>query len=276
MADQQDNLASESSQNTDEGLALPAGHRHRWEFPAAIIATLVLLGAILIGGFNIVYAGKILPGIRAHGVYLGGLDRQDAMAALEGKAAEYKGSAVAISYNGSVIRVNVDNLGLSYNPAAAVDEALAYGRHKSLATMLRQQVRTLLARPTNVAVYSYNHASLSPYFKAVYESVSTPVSNAAFNFEGASVGSVPASAGKRLDLGRLSILLKERLAASSTEEVLAPVYAQLPAISDADLEEAKAEATTFLGGPVEIKAASQELVLNTDTIVGWLEVDHIH
>lgn len=273
MADSPDNLEPQDPQNTEVVLALPEPHRHWWEMPAALGATLILLVAILIGGFNLVYAGKVLPGVRAHGIYLGGLTRSEAIQALEGQAAEYRGSAIAVVYNGGLIRINVDNLELRYDPAAAVDEALAYGRHKNLTSMLRQQVRTLLARPTNVAVYTYKQANLSPYFKPVYESVSSAVSNAVFNFEGASVGAVPATNGKRVDVGRLAMLVEERLAAGSTSEVVAPVYAQEPAVSDADLAEAKAEAATYLGGPIEIKAASQELVLNTDVIVGWLEVN---
>ena len=235
-----------------------------------ITGAVAMVALMLVGGFNLVYAGKILPGVRVHGVYLGGLNKAAALAEVQKRTTQFTGTVVPISYQGTINRLDVKNLQVEYKNQKAVEAALAFGRTESLATMVRQQLRSMFGRPTNFASYTYQAENLSPYLNHMAENLATPVSNAGFTFAESTVGITPAKSGGRLDTGLLAGHINNAIAATSEEQIAAPSYQIKPAIEAGDLESLKDEAASYVSGPLELKAASRSFTVNPDQIVTWI------
>jgi vancomycin resistance protein YoaR len=164
----------------------------------------------------------VLPGVRADGVYLGGLSQTDAKSALDKAVAQYATTPIAINYNNSNLRLTPDQLGTTYDTAAAAKLAVGYGRAGNLFEHIHAQLRALFSRDTNVAVYNYDSAKLALALQQIDSQVAAPVQDAVLsaNTDGSTV--TPAQDGMRLDNGRLAILLGERLAKQDSSSLKAP------------------------------------------------------
>ncbi len=122
---------------------------------------------------------------------------------------------VTISDGDTNLRIPVAGLGVSYDVDKAVVLAYNYGREGSWPTRIRQQLRALLGRATNFSAYQYNDARLVPYVVQLGDDVITPVTDASLSFNGGKPQVTPAQAGKRLDYGRLTQLVADRLSQTS-------------------------------------------------------------
>jgi vancomycin resistance protein YoaR len=243
----------------------------RWHFGASVAGAVVMVGLLLIGGFSLVYAGKVYPGVTANGVYLGGLSRAEASAAIEKRLEEYRRELIPINYEDTTIRLNPDKLAAQYDVAAAVDQALRYGRSEG-PDRWRQWMRTLAGRPTHLAVYTYDKTKLYPYLKEIDEAANQPVKNATFNFVDNQARIDPAVPGRRVDVGRLTLLVQDRLARTSAQAVDAPAYELAPLVTTDALTAVREEANLYLAGPVTVKLLNQSVVIEPAAIVDWVKV----
>jgi vancomycin resistance protein YoaR len=228
--------------------------------------------ALLIGGFNAVYAGKVLPGVRADGVYLGGLNQTDAKSALDKAVAQYATTPIAINYNNSNLRLTPDQLGTTYDTAAAAKLAVGYGRAGNLFEHIHAQLRALFSRDTNVAVYNYDSAKLALALQQIDSQVAAPVQDAVLsaNTDGSTV--TPAQDGMRLDNGRLAILLGERLAKQDSSSLKAPLVDVKPAIDTTSLQTVAHQADGYLKAPITLKLQNGiTKTIEPAQIAGWIQ-----
>jgi vancomycin resistance protein YoaR len=246
--------------------------RRRWWRPMGLLGVLVLLVVMAYGSFWLVYNGKILPGVGAAGVDLGGLTQAEAVSRIADKAREFQGNVLAIRYGNTVLRVPIKSLDIKYDAPRMAALAYGYGRSGDWHKQLEQQFRALTGRSTRLAAYSYSDDDLAPYLLQISEDVATPVENAKLAFDGGAARVVAAQAGGRLDIGRLTWLIEDHLARADDSEIAAPVY-QLPsAISSADLTVALAKAKVYLSAPITLGLGDTFREVTQTDIVGWLKV----
>lgn len=246
--------------------------RSGWSRLAAVASTLIFIAVLLAAGFALVYSGKVYPGVSADGVYLGGLSRASALNALQSRMDDYDSRVIPITYGDTTLGINAPKLGTKYDLPKAVDLAVSYGRNGNLRHRLAEQLRALVGRATNVAVYSYDDTRLTPYLSQVSDDVSQPVNNASFNFVAGTANIAPAQVGKRLDRGLLTMAIEDRLANTSSEAIEAPIYDMPPLILTADLKQPEQQVDQYLVAPLHLQMNGQTVdVLPTD-IVGWIQV----
>ena len=96
---------------------------------AGVVAILVLL-LILAIGYTGRYAGRVYRGVSVAGVAVGGLSREEAIAALDGQVAAWAGAPVtARTADGEhTWQIAPQDLGVGLDTAAAIDAAFAVGR----------------------------------------------------------------------------------------------------------------------------------------------------
>lgn len=272
-----DEMLAQPFDSAQGGPAEPSPAPSQHQVPRLAIAGAVALVALmLIGGFNLLYVGKVMPGVRVNGVYLGGLSRDQALAAVRAETDKFATAVVPINYGDTTSHLDIKNLGLQYENDQAVDLALQFGRQGDLPTLLRHQARAMLGRTTNVASYDYQPAKLTPYLSHMAETVTQPVSNAGFSFEGATAIAHEGSAGRRLDVGWLTHLINHAIATASDQPLTAPIYTVAPTITAADLAPLRQTIATYSGGPLEVKAASRNVVVEPEQIVTWLSIFRPH
>lgn len=241
--------------------------------PVVWTAVVILLVAALFGGFDLVYAGKVFPGVSMNGIYLGGLTREQAKTTLAKAQTSYVSEQVPVQYANTTLSIDIKQIGTSYDLDQQVSAAYAHGHQTPLANQLRQIARSIVGRPTRLSQFSYDDAKLVPYVKQISDQIDSPVANAALSFsETGRVEVTPEQAGQRLDIGQLVAQLKQRIATSSSEFITAPVYPLSPSIDAPALTAAKAQADTYLQGPLTLTAAGKTLTVTPKDITGWIAV----
>ncbi len=235
----------------------------------------LLVGVIIIllsGGFNLLYAGKAYPGVSVLGAYVGGLNRQQALTAVQERLDDYERELISVSYGSTSLRLSPAKIDTKFDPEKAVDLALEYGRRGSWTTRLKVQLLALAGRPTNLAAYSYSDAKLAPYLQEIDRDISRPVVNASFNVSGTSVTVNEAQPGQRLNMGSLVLKLKEHLANADPEPISAPVTDIKPVIDTASLASVRPRAAQYVDGPIRLSVSGREFVIKEDEIVTWLKL----
>lgn len=244
---------------------------HYRHIAAILVGFFVLIGILLVG-FEQVYAGKVVPGVSAAGVYLGGLSRADAIKAVEQKVTEFKGAQLQIKYNGSVLQVPVSGLDYVYDTEQAINLAMDYGRQGSYLQRVKARLRAIMSRSTNVAVYSYNEVKLGQYLTTLQTEINTPVNNAALDFNGGKVSVRAGNEGKRVDGGLVILDFESRLAKTKTDPIVVTIYKLQPVVDQESLEAAKSQADTYLKGPIILRANGAKYTIDIPKIIAWINV----
>lgn len=243
-----------------------------WHKPLTAAATLILVVIFAYGGFSVLYAGKVLPGVSANGVYLGGLKKQEAIATLEKQAKAFEGELLPIAYGETTLRISPTRFDLKYNSEAAAEAAMGVGRKGGAATKVKARLRAMLERQRLIHNYSYSDAKLTPYLQQIDNDITRPVVNAGLTFGDGAAFVSPAQAGQRLDIGRLTQLIESHLATGSTETIQAPVYAMEPLIDTSSVRAVSSSADAYLAGPITLELPGRKQTLAPPEIVNWINV----
>jgi hypothetical protein len=206
------------AEQADAAASQPAGFlrpRSRTGKAASILASIAVVGLVLALGFNLVYASKVYPGVTADGVYLGGLSRTAAIAAIGQHLDDYDAQVIPLNYGTNTIALNPTKIGVKYDIAQAVDQALGYGRAGSWRRRLLDQTKALWGKPVNFSSVDFSDAKLTPYLSQIDDDVNRPVTNASFDFSGGGTHVNPSVIGQRLDRGLLTLAIEQRLAQTS-------------------------------------------------------------
>jgi vancomycin resistance protein YoaR len=237
-----------------------------------VLGSLVVLLILLIGSFELVYAGKVYPGVSADGVYLGGLSKTAATARLAGKTSTFAGEVVTITSGDTNLRIPVASLAPKYDTTRVIDLAYSFGRQGNTWNRLHQQARALLGRASNFSVYTYDDAHLVPYLTQLYDDLITPVQDASLSFDNNHAQVTPATPGARLDLGRITQLVADRLSQTSTDAIAAPVYQIAPQLDTGPLAAAIGQLNNYLSGPITLSYSGVDRLIDQKTLISWIQV----
>jgi vancomycin resistance protein YoaR len=232
---------------------------------------LVLLGVIAVVGFTTVYHGKIYPGVSVDGLYLGGLNQAGAEQALATQAAQYNSEQLTVNYNNTSLTIPVKTLGVNYT-SAGITAALDYGRSGSIASQIRERLRSLFGRSATFADYSYNGSVLTPSVATIDAAVTQPVANASLSFANGQVGVQPSQPGHRLDRGLLVQAIEAQLATMSMQPITAPTYMISPSISQSILQSVRSQVGTYVATPLTITTNGSTQTISPSQVLSWVDV----
>jgi vancomycin resistance protein YoaR len=234
----------------------------------------ILVAALLVAAsFELVYAGKVFPGVRADGVSLGGLGQNDVASHLTDATTQYATAVLPVSYGNTTLHIPLNSLALKYDTAKASSLAYSYGRTGDVWRRLHEQLRALTGRDTNFAAYSYDDTQLTPYLSQVSDDVSSVVTDATLSFNDNHAQVTPAQDGQRLDLGMMVSLIESHLATTSLTTVPAPVYALPAVVSTTALTSAIPQVDTALAAPITLTESTGDTrTIDQLTIASWVKI----
>lgn len=234
---------------------------------------IVLVAAVLlVTSFELVYAGRVFPGVTADGVSLAGASRSSASKQLSDKTSEFSGQVVTISNGDTNLRIPVAGLGVSYDIPHAADLAYHYGRQGGWLERGREQLRALFGHATNFSAYSYSDDRLAPYIVQFGDDALSPVVDASLSFDAAKPQVTPAQSGTRLDYGRLTQFVADRLSQTSTDSIPAPLYQLEPALTTSALTDVTDQLGGYLSGPITLNYSGTTATITQKTIISWVQV----
>jgi vancomycin resistance protein YoaR len=222
---------------------------------------LFILGALLFVGalvaavffFQAQYSERIMPGVSAYGVALGGMTPAEAAAALEARFT-YDDDAVFTFRDGDQFwQLTAGELGITFDAAGAVEQAASAGRTGSpLVDPIEQALIWLNGRPISPLV-RYDQNVAVARLADIAATINIDPQDAALVVQGTEVLVTQGRSGRTVDiLATLSRLETAILSLSTGAEVPLVISETPPRIRDVDAAAAKAR--TALASPIQLIA----------------------
>lgn len=257
----------------DESSTESSGGQRWWNSPLwRMLSVVVVLTVLYAASFELTHIDKVYSGVTADGISLAGLSRADAKQRLTQRIATYGGQVITITEGNTNLRIPVASLAPVYDAGRAADLAIAYGRQGDWKQQLWAKARSAFGRNTVISTVKTDPAKLTPYLTQLLEDTVTPVQNAQLAFNDNRAQVTPAKAGNRLDLGALGAAILERLATTSTDPIIAPVYQLAPTLDTAPLQAAVTQINDYVSSPITLEYSGTQREIDQGTIITWINV----
>ncbi len=220
---------------------------------AAFIGGLILfvgLTVLWVVGYQLVYAGRIFPGVSVAGVDLSGMAPDDAALRLS--------ETLSYPISGKVVFREADKawiaspvqLGMVFDPSASARTAYALGRSGGLFGALDGQIRARSLGYDVAPVIIFDQRVAYQYLQGLAQQVNQPVVEAALQVDGANITAVAGQAGATVNVDATMRNLSTRLQTFQDGEVQVAVEARQPSMLDVSAQAETARA--IVSQPLQI------------------------
>ncbi|MGE3270887.1 MAG: VanW family protein, partial [Chloroflexota bacterium] len=237
-------------------------------------AVLVVVLVLAIGGFELAYVGKIYPGVEALGVPVGGMNRDEARAALIDQVTAMSNRSIVIGFKELNWTVAGHHLGVRPDVEPVVDEAFNMGREGNIFSRLGTQLRLALTSATyEVRAPGFDAVAMDAFMQALAGAVDRPTQNARLSLtpEGA-VEFIPGQAGRQLQVEQTQHLLEEALARPDVTAVELVIAEEEPKIGSDELAVAKSQAEMLVSSPLAVQFEELRWELTPKQLVSMASV----
>jgi hypothetical protein len=205
------------------------------QFLAAFLSGLALfLGAVLVWtiGFQLMYAGRIFPGVSIAGVDLSGLSPSEAAQRLNQNLTYPYAGKIVLRDGGRVWVVTPAQMGMTFDASSSAQAAYKLGRSGGLFTSLDGQLRARSQGAEVPPVILFDQRVAHQYLQTLSAEVDQPVLEATLKVEGTNVVAVPSQVGRLLDVEGTLIFLSAQMQTFRDGEVPLVIREQTPEIVD--------------------------------------------
>ena len=183
-------------------------------------------------GYQLIYAGRIFPGVSVAGVDLSGMSPQDAALKLS-QTLSYPISGKVLFREGDKVWVAPPaQLGMVFDPSSSAQAAYQLGRNGGLFTALKGQIRARGFGEDVAPVIIFDQRVAYQYLQGLSQQVNHPVVEASLHLDGTNVIAQPGQAGRILNVDENLIYLSARLQTFRDGEVPLIIQDTQPAIMD--------------------------------------------
>jgi vancomycin resistance protein YoaR len=221
---------------------------------AALIAGALLYVCLVLAwviGYQLLYAGRIFPGISVAGVDLSGM-RPDAAAAKLSQTLSYPISGKVLLRDGDKVwSASPAQLGMVFDASTSAQGAYRMGRSGGLFKALGGQVRGRGFGYDVPPVVIFDQRVAYQYLQGLAAQINQPVVEAGLQIDGSNVSVQPAQPGRSLNIDATIIYVSAQLQSFRDGEVAMIVNGYQPAVMDVS---AQAEAArTILSQPLVLQ-----------------------
>lgn len=209
-------------------------------FPQIIAAimsgVIVFLGVLFIWtlGYQLVYAGRIFPGVSVAGVDLSGLTRDEAAVKLS-QTLSYPFTGKILFRDGEKAWVaSPVELGMTFDPSSSAATAYQLGRSGGWMNSLSSQTRALGGGFNVPPVIMFDQRVAYQYLSQIAAQINQPMVEAALRLEGANVVASSGQIGRELKIDATLIYLGAQLQTFSDGEVAFVIQEIAPQILNVD------------------------------------------
>lgn len=214
-------------------------YSHRYsllqQFFAALLAGVALFFMAVIlwtVGFQLMYAGRIFPGVSVAGVDLSGLTPSDAALKLN--------QALSYPYTGKIVLrdgirvwvVTPAQMGMAFDASSTAQVAYRLGRSDGLFTSLDGQLRARSSGVEVSPVILFDQRVAHQYLQALSVEINQPLMEASLKVEGTEILAIPGQMGRALDVESTLIFLSAQMQTFRDGELPLVIHDQQPEIID--------------------------------------------
>ncbi len=240
-------------------------------------ALLVIALAALWVGFQAVYAERIMPGVSAFGVPLGGMTQDEAARVLADKFTFDDNAVFTFRHQNQFWQFTAGQLGVRYDPAQTVARAFAHGRAADAASTAAEQLLTWLNGRAVEPVITFDQNVAAAKLNEIAATLNRPSSEGYLRIDGTQVTAQSGTTGLTLDVAAALAQVSRAISAlNSGAEIPLTLKETPPTIVGIELAEARARAA--LSAPLQLIADDGQggllgpWVISPEQIAALLEV----
>jgi vancomycin resistance protein YoaR len=232
----------------------------------------------LISAYQFTVADKVIPGVYAFGVPLGGMTRDEAARVLSDHFAYDQQTVFTFRDGERTWEYTAAELGVMYDPERTVDEALAYGRGGSTIDALVTQVLTWLNGRAITPLVTYDQSKAAVAVQSLAAAVDQQGADASLQIDGTSISAAPLQIGRTLDVNATLARLNSAINSLADGAVIDVVVSEMP-VTVQGIELAESRAKAALSGPLTVFTddGSGQMIgpwtISTDQIAASLRVE---
>jgi vancomycin resistance protein YoaR len=244
-----------------------------WEATVALLTVMLIIAGVatlLIIEFWL--ADRVLPGVYAWDVNLGGLTRSEAIDRLAAAFHYPADRRLSLRYGDQAWPVEPASLGMVLDAAGTVDMALSAGHRGDLLERLDEQIDVLLNGTQVLPSFAFDASAGTAYLSQIASQVNRPTIDATLSLgDDLSVAILPAQTGLEVDEEATRQALIQRFSEMAGGEVDLVVRQSEPYLSDADLQAAQSQVQRILSSALALRAPGFEpWTIEPSTLAGWL------
>lgn len=249
---------------------------------AALASGLILFLAALVMwtlGYQLVYAGRVFPGVSVAGVDISGLTPQDASAKLNQSLSFPLTGKIALRFEEKVWVASPVELGMVFDASSTAQAAYGLGRSGNPFRSLADQARARQSGMDLSPAIIFDERVAYAYVNQVAAQVNRPVIEASLRIDGLNVVAQPGQTGRLVDVDATLAVLSAHLQSFRDAEIPLSVREEQPAI--ADVSSQAESARRILSQPMQIVVPNAQIgdpgpwVYTSDTLANMLTVQRI-
>lgn len=201
---------------------------------ALVTGVTLFLGIIVVWtlGYQLMYAGRIFPGVSVAGVDLSGLTRDDAALKLS-QTLSYPITGKILFRDGEKVWVaSPAELGMVFDPSSTAGAAFQLGRSGGLFGSLSGQIQARSAGVYVPAVILFDQRVATQYLSQISTQINQPLTEASLELEGTNVVAKAGQVGRELKIEATMVYLGAQLQTFTDGEVSLVVREIQPQILD--------------------------------------------
>jgi vancomycin resistance protein YoaR len=238
-----------------------------------IVAIGLLLGALAILAFRATFSDRIYPAVVVGDVDVGGMTVEQAVAAVEARAADLEAGTVTFTWQGRTWTPTLSELGASVDVDASVAAAWDLGRDDNAVSRLgftRALLRDDQVVPLRTTV---DRAALDRWFTAVDADLDHRAVDAAIVIDGAAVTIRADATGTVVDRDAATAVLLQSLRSLDHTSTELPTMIDLPAVTVGDLQPSAVALQQALSAPVVVTFEGKTWDLAPRDLAPFLRVE---
>jgi vancomycin resistance protein YoaR len=237
---------------------------------ALLVVAVVVTGFCTLFVMELWLADRILPGVYAWDVDLGGLSRDQAIERLNDSFRYPADRTPTLRFGDQTWTVQLADLGAQIDAAATADAAMAIGHSGNLSTRLQEQLNTLLYGYLVMPIFASDPGAGARFLSNIARQVNRPLRNTSLSVgEDLSVEVVPGVTGLEVDEEATYHALLSRISGMVGGDMELVVRQSEPLLADVSL--AEAQVRRILSGAVVLTTPDLEArTIEPATLAGWL------
>ena len=236
-----------------------------------LILFVLILALAGFGGYPLVFKDRIFPNVYVLGINLGGMTRQEALAAINDRLNPFSASGLTVKANNTYYIISADSVGFPTNGEAYVSAAWQVGRSQNSAKNLVDRTR-LLFGSRNISVENlYDPQKLQAEVAEMADAVDKPVKDISLAAAGTEITiTTETRSGKIINQPETVKTIGEKINSLDFSPLIVNTIDQYPAVTYANAEKALEKARAMLAGNLILKSQDQNFSITPEMIGVWM------
>lgn len=264
------------SERPDE-IKLPPAHRFNRATKLGLVAAgagvLIVVTLVVL---RISYQGRVYPGVSSYGLYLGGLNRSQAVDLLNQETKKYAQTTVLVdadTSNNKSISYSPKSLEANYDVSGSVDAALKVGRSGNFFDQIKDQTIYMIGRGEDISKLSYNPSAFASLYLAVSQALSSPLQSAGFSYQAGSIQLDQAQSGRRVDIASFENSVNQQLSNLTVHAMTVPQANLVPPVQANQISQLLPQAQVYVSTPIVIGYDKKSWTIDQRQISNWIGLD---